>query len=159
MAWAVPPEMALQVLLLPGLLVWSLLGDLGLDSGQDEGPLSPGRTPFQPPAPPQCSLGPDRDISQCCRLCCCDCHQLSWYWVPQHLIGAWLAGDLQMRYYFVCGPLRGSVCWVISGRAQAPKGQYHRSCCELTAWDPRDLGCFLLWKAFEPTSPKRGERQ
>lgn len=48
MAWAVPQEMSLQVLLLSRLLVWSFPGDLGLDSGKDEGLLSPGRTSFQP---------------------------------------------------------------------------------------------------------------
>lgn len=46
-AGAVPQEMAAQVLLLPILPVWSLAGDLGLDSSKDGGSLHPSRAPFQ----------------------------------------------------------------------------------------------------------------
>lgn len=114
------------------------------------------------PAPAQllaskCSLGPDREIPQCCQLCCWDCHQVSFCWVLQHLIHAWLAGDLQMRYSFVCGPLRGSVCWVISGRAQPLKGQCHRSCCEPTAQDSETLAVSCSGKPLNPPLQKEGK--
>lgn len=44
------------------------------------------------------------------------CHETSQFCVAQCLIHAWLVGNLQMMYYFVCGPLRGSFCLMISER-------------------------------------------
>lgn len=101
------------------------------------GPASQQR-PLPAPArlpPPRRSSRPDREIPQRLQLCCWARHQVSQRRVAQHLIHTWLDGDLQMRYYFVCGPLRGSASRVISEPAQPPEEQCHHSCCEPSARD------------------------
>jgi len=66
--------MALQVLLLARLPVWSWAGDLGLDAGKGRGVLSPGRTTLPPT---HYMSSPDGEIPQCLQLCCWAQHQAS----------------------------------------------------------------------------------
>lgn len=47
-----------------------------------------------------------------------------------------------MRYYFVCVPLRGSVCQVTSDSTQPPEERCYQSHGEPIAWDQETLARF-----------------